>query len=258
MEMSLCGSTDAEERAKTLGDLSPMCFSTEASFTAAAALLPVGAYCVHSAIGKNMRFLPLALTPVAFAVQQAAEGCVWYGLGHAHRMMVQWSTAIFLFFALAFWPFWVPFSLRFVERRRLARVILTIVAALSLSWFGFYVVAVLSPERDLYARVVGHSIDYGLADLHGFRRLPLVIWQLVYLACICGPLLIARTGSGAARWRLCGGIVAALLVVSDLVYWYAFASVWCFFAAVSSLLLAFTFIKLPPQVRHSLAYSPQA
>jgi hypothetical protein len=58
-----------------------MCFSMEASFVAAAGLTPVGVYCVARAIRKNLRFLPLAITPIAFAVQQAQEGYVWYGLG---------------------------------------------------------------------------------------------------------------------------------------------------------------------------------
>ncbi len=222
-----------------------MCFSMEASFTATGALLPVGAYCVRSAIRKSWHFLPLAFVPVAFAVQQAAEGFVWYGLRHADPRLVHWSVAVFLFFALAFWPFWTPFSLLFAERRRWARVVLGLTAAVSLSWLGYYIVMVLGPNRELHARVVHHSIDYGLANLRGFHDTPIILWQLPYLAFICGPLLLVRARSHETHWRVFAAIVTVLLVVSNVIYWYAYASVWCFFAAVSSLLLAITFAKLP-------------
>lgn len=232
-----------------------MCFSVEASFTAATALVPVGAYCVWSAVRKERRFLPLALTPVVFAVQQASEGWVWYGLRHDNSRLVEGSTRVFLFFALAFWPFWVSFSLWFVERRRLTKMFLGISTVLSLSWLGLYAHAVLTPESEMNAHVVRHSIDYGLADLKGFREAPLIFWRLVYLSFICGPLLLVRTGS-EVHWHLFSGVVAVLFVVSDLVYWYAFASVWCFFAAVSSLLLAFAFTRLPDPGGDSLHAVP--
>jgi hypothetical protein len=221
-----------------------MCFSVESSFAATAVLLPTGAYCVLRAVRKDSRFLPLALTPIAFAVQQAAEGCVWYGFRHHRPGLVEGGTIVFLFFAVAFWPFWAPFSLLFVERRRPAKMFLHGTTVLSLCWFCFYIHAAVFPGRELHTHVVRHSIDYGLADLRGFRDAPLIVWRLAYLLFICGPLLLVRAG-GEARWRFCAGLVAALFVVSDLVYWYAFASVWCFFAAVSSLLLALAFAKLP-------------
>lgn len=222
-----------------------MCFSVEASFIAAAALVPVGVYCLSSALRKDVRFVPLALTPIAFAVQQAAEGFVWYGLRHDHRLMVERAAAIFLFFAVAFWPFWVPFSLLFVERRAWVKRALGLTAVASLAWLAFYAHAVLVPGRELHAHAVRHSIDYGIADLHGFRDVPAIVWRLAYLAYICGPLLLTRKGNSEFRWHIYGVVIAGLFVVSETVYWYAFASVWCFFAAVASLLLAVAFSELP-------------
>jgi hypothetical protein len=232
-----------------------MCFSPEASFGATALLLPLGAYCVRRAVRNDLRYLPLALTPLAFGVQQAAEGCVWYGLRHDDPALVASASALFLFFALAFWPFWVPFSLLFVERRRPTRLFLGATAALSLSWLIFYTQLALVPHHLLRAQAVRHSIDYGLADLRGFRDAPALVWQLAYLAFICAPLLLARPGGHKLIWRIGGGLIAALFVVSYLVYRYAWASVWCFFAAVSSLLLVFAFAKLPGGVAaaHHLA-----
>src|SRR5262245_6539835 len=111
-----------------------MCFSAEASFGVSAVLLPVGAYCVTRAIRLDRRFLLLGLTPIAFGVQQAAEGFVWLGLDHGHSHLVSPAAVVFLFFALAFWPFWIPFSLLLPESRRWAKMILLGLAVLSPVW----------------------------------------------------------------------------------------------------------------------------
>lgn len=134
-----------------------------------------------------------------------------------------------------------------MERRRPAKGLLGGTAVLSLSWLGFYVYAVLGPHHVLHAHVAHHSIDYGMADLRGAGTIPLLVWQLAYLAFICGPLLLVRTVVDDARWRWYGAVVVVFFIVSDVMYWYAFASVWCFFAALSSLLLAYAFAKLPGQ-----------
>ena len=221
-----------------------MCFSAEASFTSAAALLPVGGYCVARALRNDWRFLPLALTPVAFSVQQAAEGCVWLGLGRGDAALVARASAAFLFFALVFWPFWIPFSLLFAEGRRPTRWFLGATTALSLVWLWLYAPVALDPGRWLSTEVVRHSISYRLDDLPAFRLAPRIAWRVAYLVFIIAPLAAARPGGGLLRF-LAGGAVAALFLVCWFVYWYAFTSVWCFFAALLSLLLGYAFFRLP-------------
>jgi hypothetical protein len=53
-----------------------MCFSAEASFTASAALVPCGVYCLTVARYRNPNYEPLALIPFFFGIQQFAEGMV--------------------------------------------------------------------------------------------------------------------------------------------------------------------------------------
>jgi hypothetical protein len=175
-----------------------MCFSAEASFAAAAALLPAGTYCVRQAATRDGRFFPLALTPAAFGVQQAAEGYVWLGLHHGDAMLAQRSALVFLFFALAFWPFWIPFSLFFPEVRGPARAFLAAAAALSAVWLWVYAPLAADPGRWLSTGVVHHSIAYEYGDLPAFRVVPRSAWRATYLAFICAPLLIARPGGTAA------------------------------------------------------------
>src|SRR5262249_39162470 len=97
--------------------IAAMCFSPEASFLAGAALLPAGCYCVQSAFRKDLRYLPLAVVPVAFGVQQWSEGVVWLGLQGNDPTLITQASVFFLFFAVAFWPFWIPFSLLVPETR---------------------------------------------------------------------------------------------------------------------------------------------
>jgi hypothetical protein len=230
-----------------------MCFSAEASFGSAAALVAVGGYCVSRAVRNDYRYLPLALTPVFFGVQQAAEGFVWLGLHHDDTMLVQRASVVFLYFALAFWPFWIPFSLLWPEARQPARVFFVVMVALSVVWLFLFLPIAIDPSKWLRTEVVHHSIAYGVDDLPGFQLVPRVIWRLAYLAFIAGPLAVASPGGGGKRLRLIGGgTIAVLFAVSYGIYWYAFTSVWCFFAALLSLALGYLFYRLPERAAAQL------
>src|SRR5437660_1254987 len=95
-----------------------MCFSAEASFAVSAVLLPAGVYCTSVAVRKRPAYLPLAIVPIAFSLQQLCEGLVWTGLARNDGALVRVGSLSFLAFALAFWPFWVPFSILFLAERR--------------------------------------------------------------------------------------------------------------------------------------------
>ena len=57
-----------------------MCFSATASFTAGTALTAVGGLTVRKSRGKAE--LPLALVPLLFGIQQLTEGVLWLSLRH--------------------------------------------------------------------------------------------------------------------------------------------------------------------------------
>jgi hypothetical protein len=225
-----------------------MCFSAEASFTAGAALVPAGVYCVSRALSRNARYLLLALVPLAFAAQQFAEGMVWTGLLREDSHLVQQASIVFLFFALAFWPIWLPLSLAVGERRPGMRLFLGFLTVVSLVWLWLVVPLATEPERWLTTRVVHHSVRYEIDELPAFQALPRAAWRLGYLGFVCLPLFLALPGgAGDRRGALVAGIlVAALFAVSYFAFWYAFASVWCFFAAILSLALCSLFYRLPP------------
>ncbi len=227
-----------------------MCFSPEASFGVGTALLPAGVYCTQAAVRKDPRFVPLALVPIAFGLQQISEGFVWLGLHDDNQTLVQQASVVFLFFALAFWPCWIPLSMAMAESRRRQQITLAVLAIVGLAYFGLFLPLALDPPRWLTTKVVQHSILYEVRDLPGFALLPRLVWRFGYLVIICVSLGMGRFDPGGKRWaNLSGGIlVAVLFAVSYGLYWYAFLSVWCFFAAFLSLLLCGAFYRLPVRV----------
>jgi len=132
------------------------------------------------------------------------------------------------------------------ESRRPAKRVLLALVVLSPVWLWLYAPLAIDPGRWLSTTVVHHSIAYDMSSLPALEVAPRWVWRVAYLAFICLPLFVARPGPGGNAVRLGASLlVAALFAVSYIVFWYAFTSVWCFFAALVSLLLALAFSQLP-------------
>jgi len=95
-----------------------MCFSASASFTASAVLMPLGLYSAHVARSTQQKdYIPLALTPFFFGVQQLIEGLVWTGIDKGKiEPLTSLASLGFLFFAYCFWMIWIPWSAWAVSR----------------------------------------------------------------------------------------------------------------------------------------------
>jgi hypothetical protein len=224
-----------------------MCFSPQASFIAGAALLPAGVYCTQAALRKDPRYVPLALVPIAFGLQQISEGFVWLGLREENAALVERSSVIFLFFAIAFWPCWIPLSLAIAESRRRQQTVLGLLSIVGLAWLWLYFPLAVDPAKWLTTEVVQHSIRYNVGELPGFALASRFVWRFAYLLMICVPLAVGRIDPGGNR---VANVTSSLLIVglfgvAYVLYWHAFLSVWCFFAAVLSLLLCRVFYRLP-------------
>ena len=219
-----------------------MCFSAEASLAAGAILLPVGAFATAAALKKNRAYWPLAVIPLLFAVQQFCEAGVWAGLTRDIPALVKPAALAFLFFALAFWPFWIPYSAAALEDRpgkRLLLISLTEVG-LVLGCVGFIPAAVRFNEW-VEVRVVNHSICYDFPSMPWAQTVASWVWGALYLVLVCCPLLLSRD----RRLRWLGVAITASAVISHAMFWYAFASVWCFFAALLSIHISYVLYRLP-------------
>ena len=224
-----------------------MCFSAAASFVGAALLLPLGAMALGRACQADRPdLLPLALLPLGFGLQQGLEGVVWLGLDPGPLGPLERLAALaYLFFALAFWPVWIPFvGLRLSQGLRaeagrwlapplsswLRRALQVLQGLCLLLGLVLWLPLLLQPER-IRPGILRGSIDYG-ADLVLSGGLA-DQGRYLYAAVITVPLLLLPS----ARLR---GFGVALLIsglVSDWFYRQTMLSVWCFFSAVLSLLV---------------------
>ncbi len=223
-----------------------MCFSADASFTSGTVLLTVGAYCVRTALRKNPQYLALAAVPVWFGVQQLSEGFVWEGLEHGDPALTRVASLVFLFFALALWPFWFSFlgAIGEVDPRRRRWFIAFTLLTTVWFWVLFYPLLV-GPESLLQTRVVHHSIHYHFHDLAIHKYVPKIVLRIMYLASVAVPMMV-----GTVNWgRLPGVILGGLALITFLVFDYAFVSVWCFFAAILGAYVAYLLYRLPEPAR---------
>lgn len=173
----------------------------------------------------------LAAVPLLFAVQQAAEGVVWVTLGSAaHAELRHAAVWAFLAFALVVWPIWMPLALRVAERRRGRRIALDALLGVGVlvSAYAVWRLASYTPG----ARIEGHRLGYTYAE--GARTLVLAVYLPAYVLATVVPFFVSST-----RWTSIMGIVLALsLGATALLERNTLVSVWCFFAAVLSVVIA--------------------
>ena len=212
-----------------------MCFSAEASFASGAVLLATGGVATaYSIRRRDWRFVPFALMPVAFGLQQLTEGVVWRGLHRERADLIRPAALAFLFFALAWWPVWMPLAVSvssagWVRRTALAFLVVGVMLA------GLLAGPVLAdPDRYLVVRVIEHHIRYDIDAIPIFQALPKDPVKFVYLLAVGIPLFLYRD----RRVKLFGVLLAGAAVITKVLADYAFTSVWCFFAALLAIYLA--------------------
>ncbi|HLW72852.1 MAG TPA: DUF6629 family protein [Candidatus Babeliales bacterium] len=215
-----------------------MCFSAQASFTTAAGLSVMGLLSLYAA-KKNRTLLPLAASPLFFAVQQACEGIVWITLNAGDSTsLLHWIGVYgFTSFAALCWPIWIPLALYLpekVHRRKKLLLITTYIGAFSaVLLFSSWVLQTTG------AHVLNHHIDYpvdnypfGITNVLLGRAITWII-DLAYCIAVIGSFFIS---SMHYTW-LAGIVVMIAFATSSIFYYATFGSVWCFFAALSSALL---------------------
>lgn len=213
-----------------------MCFSPEVSFASAAALVPTGMWAVWTAARNAPRLWPLAVVPAVFGAQQACEGLVWLGQRYGDETLKAAAGRAYLFFALAFWPFWFCASAALIEPERGRRRVLAALAVLSTGWFWFAYLPVFAEPGAAGSCVCGHSIRYTRADAVSAN--PTWGWALraLYLVTAAVPLLLSSLRR-VLLLPVALGVGSA--VVAAAVYDHALTSVWCLFAAVLSVSLVY-------------------
>ncbi len=211
-----------------------MCFSPEASFTATAVLITAGIVAVKEA--KFTAKVAFAVIPILFAVQQFAEGMLWLALQNPyHDNWRKPATYVFLVFAQVVWPFWVPFSIYLMEKKQPARTILK----------GFAIAGGLLAIY-LFLRIITSPITASIDCNHIYYNLDvpqysLILVDIFYLVFVILPPFI----SSARKTSLLGVIIVLSLLITEIFYTKALISVWCFFAAILSVIVIYVLRKMP-------------
>lgn len=201
-----------------------MCFSEEVSFVAAGALTVASAVCFYSARTARERYA-LATIPLFFALQQAAEGVQWLVFKGLWGSSIEAHSArdLFLFIAYAVWPFWIPFSLWVAEIQPARRYVLQWLLFLGLALAVYQGWKVLFFPIDAY---VQHKSIYYDVDVT-----QIFLWP--YLAASLFPWFVS-----SLRYTNLVGVILLLGVLASAYFYYVtFVSVWCFVAAIISVLL---------------------
>lgn len=206
-----------------------MCFSATASFSAAAFLTLAGAASLSKV--RKASDAPLAAVPLLFAAQQAIEGVLWLTVPDGHAAGQLWATA-FAVVALIVWPLVTPLAVGLAETDRKRRRWILALSGPGLGAAGY---SLLDIARHPYlAWPAPHSLVY-------INDSPFPIFLTgAYLAATCLPPLLSS--ATALRWF--GVIITLGLALTLGVFFVNLVSVWCFFAALASLVLVAHFRRL--------------
>lgn len=201
-----------------------MCFSATASFVTVGTTTLVGIACLGKV--RHWRELPLASLPLIFAGQQAIEGCLWLTLPvDPEGAMSSLLTLLFLLYAKVFWPVFAPFTALLIEPDQRRRQLMAIATAAGAGVAAYLLWSITIYPHGAIIRG-GHIVYTGEAP-------PSIVIGILYLVATAVTPLLSSHGAVI----LLGAIVFAGSLLAYQMYWEAFASVWCFFAAAGSVVI---------------------
>jgi len=212
-----------------------MCFSATASLSAVVVLAGVGTLTVRSA--RKPREMLFAAIPLLFAVQQLSEGVIWLTYDHEAPQLNAVMTQVYSFFSHVLWPVYVPVAVLLMEpsgwRRR---AMLVFVAA------GVLVSAYLLYSMIVYpivSRPAGNHIEY--LSPHFFAAGAMTLYLM---STALSPVL-----STYRTVRVFGVLLLLSFAAAYALYATWVISVWCFFAALLSLVVYLHFVLSDPDFK---------
>ena len=200
-----------------------MCFSASASFIAGTSLSAVGVAALRNTEARTEQ--PLAMIPLLFGIQQLTEGVIWVTFSHDAPLLKQTMTYVYSGFSHVLWPMYVPFAMGVLEavRWRKKAILAFEVAGVAVGVYLLYFIV----TRPVVAEVVGSHIVY--LSPH-FYLVPVMVF---YLAATC----VSCFFSSHTFVKLFGGLALLSFIAAYFVHVMALVSIWCFFAAILSLLI---------------------
>lgn len=205
-----------------------MCFSATASFVASGVIGSIGVATLRHV--REPRALLFAAVPLLFSIHQFTEGFVWLGLkGRIGPVALDHVTFLFMLYAQGILPLLMPLAVLLMEPpgwRRKAIMALTILGALVCAWMIHGLIFFESQ-----CLIEQNSIAYRNPVTGNYAM------SLLYILATCGALILSthRVVRGYGVLNVIG------LTIAQIVKAFAFASVWCFYAATLSVVIYWQF-----------------
>ena len=209
-----------------------MCFSTTASFVASGVLAVTGTIALLKV--KNPSDRLFAAIPLLFAIQQFSEGFVWFTMNDANGIAISnIAVYIFLFFALITWPIFLPLSILMMEKNIIQKKILRFLTltGMVISLFMVYVIVFRNISAQAMFLHMHYNVDYPY-DLPFISIMPYFIVTAI-------PQFISSVGK--MKWF--GLAIVASFLLTNIYFKENVPSVWCFFAALSSIIIILIVMK---------------
>ncbi len=176
-----------------------------------------------------------ASMPLLFACQQFIEGFVWLSLTNPEYSYWQSiPTNLFLFFAQVLWPIWVPLSIFLIEENKTRKKILLVLLAIGILLSSYISYCMFNYTVDAY--LSPYHVNY----VPHFPKINPMLGALYFL-----PIFLPSFVSGIKNMFWQGLLLVLSYVVTKLLFNDAVISVWCFFAALVSIMVFLVMSKLP-------------
>lgn len=205
-----------------------MCFSATASFVASVALIGGGAVAIRH-FRYSKRALGLVVIPLVFGVHQFSEGLVWLGINGTITADVQQAAMYFFsFIALCFWPVFIPLSMlcyEYPQKRWQFQGLLVAGSLLSLYLFWSFV---FYSELSIDVQCC-NSLAYSYAVPWGHNFI-----DGAYVFIVVVPMLLSS--NPRIRYLLGPGFFLTFLIALVIQSGRDYPSIWCFLAAMLSIL----------------------
>jgi hypothetical protein len=204
-----------------------MCFSAGASFAGGIVISAIGVATLGK-VSKPAQKL-FAGIPLLFGFQQFIEGVLWITLRSSggYERLQNAATYIFLITALVIWPVMIPLSIWFMEKVKKRKKILAGLIVTGSITSLFYGICLIS--YNVTPQIQGFHIQY----IDNFPWLLVSIIFVFYFASTAAPLFV----SSVRRMWLFGTLITISYIVTRIFYAQYVTSVWCFFAALLSIVI---------------------
>lgn len=208
-----------------------MCFSATASFVGAGVIGAAGVATLT--LVRDKRQLPFAALPLLFALHQALEGVTWLELeGSADAMLRGWGVHMWVMFAWALLPIYVPWAVWLMERdeKRRKLLVVPLVVGGVLAAYMFY----LAIQPEIGVEVLSHNLDYELGVPFSAALLAV---PYVFATCFAPMMSTYRWVFALGLGNLIAMSIAAIIKAAD------YSSIWCTLAAFLSLIVFGHFVS---------------